>query len=226
MDGTGIVLASLLASGPQYAGFIRRRRAETIGTRIGETPARAPAVIGRTTSALVGDPGVGGSTADRSRISPVPAYSRTCRIPDTADGLSSKAFETAMTVPSGAFSRNLYRECASRKSSNSPAIAGLPQVKGDGISPEARVPGPYGRRRDGRRPIDSNDKFREQMSQICHSVELSVILRSPANMSIPFLPCRHRGTVRFTACRLRDPGCWIPEEAGRFRAQPERGTKE
>ena len=114
----------------QSAGFRRPRRPETTGIRIGETPVRAPAVMGRTASALVSDPGVGGSPADISRISPVPAYSRTCRIPATADGLSSKAFETAMTVPSGAFSRNLYRECASRKSSNSPAIAGLPPSQG------------------------------------------------------------------------------------------------
>jgi hypothetical protein len=45
-----------------------------------------------------------------------------------------------MTVPSGAFTWNRYRECASRKSSNSPAISGLPQVKGDGISPRYEFP--------------------------------------------------------------------------------------
>ena len=51
-----------------------------------------------------------------------------------------RAFETAMTVPSGAFSRNLYRECASRKSSNSPAIVGLPKSRATAFLPMHEFP--------------------------------------------------------------------------------------
>jgi hypothetical protein len=47
-------------------------------------------------------------------------------MPATAADLSSKALETAITVPSGAVSRNLTYDCASTNSSNKPAIRVLP----------------------------------------------------------------------------------------------------
>lgn len=47
-------------------------------------------------------------------------------MPATAAVLSSKALETAITVPSGPLSRNLKYECSSTNSSNVPAITILP----------------------------------------------------------------------------------------------------
>jgi hypothetical protein len=58
----------------------------------------------------------------RSAISPIPAYSRTATMPAIAAGLSPKALETAITVPSGALIRNLKCDCASTNSSMVPAM--------------------------------------------------------------------------------------------------------
>ncbi|MBB6402857.1 hypothetical protein HNP00_000154 [Arthrobacter sp. AZCC_0090] len=54
------------------------------------------------------DPGASGWRGHRSVISPIPAQARTSRIPATAAGLVSNSRETAITVPSAAFNRNLY----------------------------------------------------------------------------------------------------------------------
>jgi hypothetical protein len=57
---------------------------------------------------------------------PIPAYSRMSRIPATADALSGKAREVAITAPSGPVILNLKFESSSLKSSNIPAMGLLP----------------------------------------------------------------------------------------------------
>lgn len=61
-------------------------------------------------------------------IWPIPAYSRTSLIPATAEDLSGKERETAITVPSGAVILNLKPDSSSLKSSNIPAIGLLPAM--------------------------------------------------------------------------------------------------
>lgn len=61
-------------------------------------------------------------------IWPIPAYSRTSLIPATAEGLSGKERETAITVPLGAVILNLKPDSSSLKSSYIPAIGLLPAV--------------------------------------------------------------------------------------------------
>lgn len=60
-----------------------------------------------------------------SVISPIPAYSRTALMPDTAACLSGKDRETATTSPSGALSLNLKHMFSSMKSSNIPVMGVL-----------------------------------------------------------------------------------------------------
>lgn len=57
---------------------------------------------------------------------PIPAYSRVSRIPATAEALSGKAREVAITAPSGPVILNLKFESSSLKSSNIPAMGLLP----------------------------------------------------------------------------------------------------
>jgi hypothetical protein len=54
---------------------------------------------------------------------PIPAYSRMSLIPATADALSGKAHEVAITAPLGPVILNLKLESSSLKSSNIPAMA-------------------------------------------------------------------------------------------------------
>lgn len=83
----------------------------------------------------IGSPATGatGSATERatagrhmSVMCPIPAYSRMSRIPATADALSGKARQVAITEPSGPVILNLKFESSSLKSSNLPAMGFFP----------------------------------------------------------------------------------------------------
>lgn len=65
----------------------------------------------------------------RSSIRPIPAYSRTAAMPAAADLLSGNAFETAITVPSGALILNLIHKSGSMKRAvHRPPLQSSPRV--------------------------------------------------------------------------------------------------
>jgi hypothetical protein len=68
------------------------------------------------------DDALAGTSGQRSVIRPMPAYSRTALMPETAADLSENGLEMATTVPSGALSLNLKHKFSSMKSSNLPVI--------------------------------------------------------------------------------------------------------
>jgi hypothetical protein len=81
----------------------------------------AGAVLRATAGGHVDDP-LAEISGQRSVIRPIPAYSRTALMPETAPDLSENGLEMATTVPSGALSLNLKYMFSSVKSSKLPVI--------------------------------------------------------------------------------------------------------
>lgn len=106
--------------------LVGMRSSPQAGSTAADVPAGTSAPAAGVTAAGREDVPAG----QRSVTSPVPAHSRAAAIPAATAALSSNGPETAISVPSGASSRNRKNDSASTNASNLPAMTILPWAPG------------------------------------------------------------------------------------------------